>query len=334
MFYKARLKLTGWYLLIIMVVSLAFSGVIYRSSTLELQRFAQAQRVRYERRMSPLPLLDDELLTETKQHILFSLVILNAGILSLAGILGYYLSGKTLSPIRAMIDEQYRFISDASHELKTPITAITTTLEVALRDEKLSMSEARSTLSISLEEANRLQKLAEALLELTPTNISKSFIPMDLSAAISQAQKTIQPLARKKQIVIKAKLTPIIILGEMDCLSRALVALLDNAIKYSPAKSSITIKMQVATKQLKLAIIDHGQGIEEDHLPFIYDRFYRADPARVRSHTSGYGLGLALAKQIIEEHQGKLLIQSKLGKGTMVTITLPYSAKLQESAIN
>lgn len=343
MFNKARLKLTGWYLLIIMCVSLAFSAVIYHAANLEIERFAAAQRIRYERRIvdpnlisleprsTPPSILDEELLGETEQRILMTLILINLGILAVSGVLGFYLSGKTLSPIKEMVDEQYRFVSDASHELKTPITAIKTTLEVALRDKQLAIPEARETLSTSLEEVDRLQKLAEGLLALTKVNGIVKLTPISLTKVIEDAARTIQPLAKSKKIELSTKVARATLMLEPTGMTRALVAILDNAIKYSPKNSRVTVSTKVVGRVLELVIKDEGKGITGKDVPLIFDRFYRADQAR---GTDGYGLGLPIAKQIIEGQNGNIAITSTLNKGTVVTITLPYSAKLQEREIN
>src|SRR3989338_581858 len=151
MFQSARIKLTGWYLLIIMFISIAFSVVIYHQLTQEISRFEQAQRFRFEKNLRdfdlPTPpnpnmramkilIENPELIEEIKERVAITLVIINGGILILAGGLSYFLAGKTLSPIKNMMDEQNRFISDASHELKTPLTSLKTAMEVFLRGKK------------------------------------------------------------------------------------------------------------------------------------------------------------------------------------------------------
>ena len=116
MFRQARLKLTLWYLVISLVISLSFSAVIYHEANLELNRFVESQRTRLQRRWEMPPILIDvELINETRRRFLLRLTILNMGIVGVAGVAGYYLSGKTLSPIKRMVEEQDRFISDASH---------------------------------------------------------------------------------------------------------------------------------------------------------------------------------------------------------------------------
>ena len=338
MFKQARLRLTGWYLIIIMMVSLAFTSVIYRASTFELNRFAGAQRARFERRvfvdedkvvMLPPPsqlIVDSELIAESKNRILRTLVLINLGVMSIVGILGYYLSGKTLKPISEMMDEQYRFVSDASHELKTPLTAMKSTLEVALRDPKMELGEAKKTLATSLDEVNDLQKLAEGLLELSGNAGSDKHEKVQLNQIVHESIKMLEPLISSRKIGIVTALPKVVIIGESETLKRAITTIIDNAIKYSKAKSKIYISAKVSHKDVILKIRDEGIGIEESEIPFIFNRFYRSDKAR---STEGHGLGLSIAKRTVESQNGEIQVESKKGKGTTVSLVFPYSARIQ-----
>ncbi|OGG09575.1 hypothetical protein A2154_01455 [Candidatus Gottesmanbacteria bacterium RBG_16_43_7] len=155
MFQKARIKLTTLYLTIIMSVSLMFSLAMYRVLSFEISRFERMQRLRLERQLEEgefflpshprgpfFPVPDPDLLAETRQRIILSLVTVNGIVLVLSGGLGYMLAGRTLRPIETMVDEQNRFITDASHELKTPLTSLRLSMEVFLRSKKQSLSEA------------------------------------------------------------------------------------------------------------------------------------------------------------------------------------------------
>ena len=325
MFKQARLKLTGWYLIIIMMVSFAFSGVIYRAASFELNRFARAQQNRFVMRPSPPP-FDEDLLVDARMRILKSLLIINLGIFASAAIFGYYLSGKTLEPIAEMMDEQYRFVSDASHELKTPLTAMKTTLEVSLRDPKMDLQVAKKTLESSLGEVNELQKLAEGLLELSGHNGSLKLEKIKLNEVVHEAKKILEPMAASRQIDIVTTLPNIMIMGESEMLKRAITTILDNAIKYSKPKSKIYIGTRLLGKQVVLDVKDHGIGIDEKEIPLIFNRFYRSDKAR---STDGHGLGLSIAKKIVESHNGEIKVVSKKDKGTTISLTFPYSARIQ-----
>lgn len=305
MFNRARLKLTAYYLLIIMVISIAFSFAAFNRFHRELGRLETGPR--FERRIQLPP--DPAVLTEIRHRLITSLVLINVMILIFAGGLGYWLAGKTLKPIEEMVEEQNRFISDASHELKTPITSLKTAFEVFLRRKKSAL------ISESLGEVNRLQQLSERLLQLT-YNEKPIFLPVNLSAVIDQAIKQVQPLAHKKKIKIYFTKTNLKIEGNREQLVQLLVTLLDNAIKYSLAKSSVKIKLQKSAGQAKLTIRDQGMGIDDKDLPRIFDRFYRADRARTKTSEGGYGLGLSIAKKIVAEHRGTITVMSGLNQGT------------------
>ena len=325
MFQSTRIKLTSWYLIIIMMVSLAFSLVIYRAATFELNRFARAQQNRFVMRPSPPP-FDEDLLDDAQARLVKALVLINLGILLSAGVLGYYLSGKTLEPISEMIDEQYRFVSDASHELKTPLTAMKSTIEVALRDRKMDLDTARKTLEVSLGEVNDLQRLAEGLLELSGHAKSLKLEKLQLGNVILESIAVLAPLAHLRKIQIETRLDEVFIMGESETLKRAMTTIIDNAIKYSKDKSKIKVSSKHSGKSVVVKIQDEGIGIDETEIPLIFNRFYRSDKAR---NTDGHGLGLSIAKKIVEAQGGEIVVESKKGKGTTVSLIFPYSARIQ-----
>lgn len=342
MFKSARLKLTAWYLLIIMCISIAFSVVIYQGLSKEVERFARIQELRNERRLRlrlspdsvqqfnpPLPSaleLDIDLVLETRQRILFALIAINATILIISGGLGYILAGKTLRPIKQMVDEQNRFIGDASHELRTPLTSLKTAMEVSLRDRSFSTQSARTLISESIDEVNKLQLLSEELLELAQfekPNLHISLNAVLLHDVLQEAIKKIKPLAQNKKIIIKNKSTELTLNGNKSLLVDLFVILLDNAIKYSHQFYPITIATEKTDGTILVSVIDKGIGIAEKDIPHIFDRFYRADSARASKNSGGYGLGLAIAKQIIALHKGIISVKSTLGKGSVFLVQLP-----------
>src|SRR3990167_9179975 len=296
MFNNARIKLTAWYLLIIMLISMAFSLVIYRVLTGEFERFERLYRFRIERRFSqgniPPP-----------------------GILIISGGLGYLLAGRTLRPIKEMMDEQNRFISDASHELRTPLTSLKTAMEVTLRDKKLSLQKSKKLISENIAEVNKLQSLSDQLLRLAQyekPNGNLKFEKVSLVKIIEEAVRKIAPLAKQKQISIKKDLKEIEINGNKDSLIDLFVILLDNAVKYSASQKIIEIKTEKTDGYVMASVKDQGIGVSEKDLPHIFDRFFRADSARSKNKTDGYGLGLSIAKKIVEAHRGTISAESKL----------------------
>ena len=325
MFQSARLKLTAWYLLIIMVVSITFSLVIYRVLVNELVRFERAARFRMERRINP------EIIEEIKQRIALRLFLVDSLILVFSGGLGYFLAGKTLKPISEMVEEQNRFISDASHEFRTPLTSLKSSLEVHLRDKNLSLKDAKALIKDNIEEVNKLQSLSDSLLELAqfqkPGN-HLSFESLSLKDIVSLSVRKVSPMAKKKQINIISEVSNIKIEGVKQSLIDLLIILLDNAIKYTPSRQTVNISAEKTDGTVLLSVKDQGIGIDKKDLPFIFDRFYRSDKGRSKSEISGYGLGLSIAQKIVKLHNGSISAESKPGSGSVFRVKLPIRHSL------
>lgn len=327
-------------MLIIMMVSLLFSVVIFIGVNRELSRFERLSQLRRERGgegflipMPPrgLPILDPEVIGETRNRLVAVLVLVNLGILGISGAAGYFLAGKTLKPIAQMMDEQNQFIADASHELRTPLTALKTTTEVALRDKKLTFKQAKALLVDNLEEINNLQILSNNLLQLAQqeeVNGTINLGEVSLNEIFAEATEKADSLARKKEIKIVAETKDYQFKGDKNSLVELLIILFDNAIKYSPAKSTINVKATKTDHMIQISVSDQGMGIEKTDLPHIFDRFYRADKSRTGGTAHGYGLGLPIAKKIVEMHNGTISVASVLKKGTTFTIKLPLKESL------
>ncbi|NTU46635.1 HAMP domain-containing histidine kinase [Candidatus Roizmanbacteria bacterium] len=329
MFHSARIKLTAWYLLIIMVVSMVFSLAIYEVLHTELQRFAHVQRLRIERQIVPLPIrFDPKELYEAEDRIRLILIMINAGILVIAGGLGYLLAGRTLRPIQEMVDEQNRFIADASHELRTPLTSLKSSIEVNLRDTHLSLAEAKLVLESNLEEVNELQSLSDALLQLAQyqrVNKKNMLEEVSLKAIMEQSLKKARCLAEKKQIIISSELEEIIMKADSNALFELFIILLDNAIKYSPEKSNIFVGVKKGEASVMISVADEGRGIDKKDVPYIFDRFYRVDKSRSKEKSEGYGLGLAIAMKIVKTYKGTIEVSPNKDKGTVFTVRIPLS---------
>ncbi|KKS45684.1 hypothetical protein A3J20_01485 [Candidatus Gottesmanbacteria bacterium RIFCSPLOWO2_02_FULL_42_29] len=332
MFHNARFKLTAWYLTIIMSVSLLFSAFIYKGADAELSRIERRQQIRVERFRAQFFGLPDfpEMFApvsvdEIRERLLVALGIINGGILVLAGGAGFFLAGRTLRPIEEMVQEQNRFIADASHELRTPLTSIKTQTEVSLRDKKLTLTQAKSLLVSNLEEVDNLQSISDRLLELAQIEKPNYFVfaPLDFKSVVREAVAKIKPLAKQKQIAISYPHKSQMMDGDRIRLTEMLVIFLDNAVKYSQKKKSINLSSKITGQSLIVKVTDQGIGIDRQDLPHIFERFYRSDKARTNQYVSGYGLGLSIAKKIIDVHHGTIQVTTKKNQGSAFTITLP-----------
>lgn len=331
-FSSARFQLTAWYTLTITIVSLLFSLGIYRVQTAELTRFESLQRERIESRLNsfgimrgPMALiLDTELIAEAKSRLLTRLGLVNGIIVVFSAGFGYFLAGRTLTPIQAMVEEQRRFIGDAGHELRTPLTALKTSLEVFLRDRRATPTSARSLIKDNLDEVKRLENLTTSLLALSGPDHPLPLEPLDLKPIISTCLKQLAPLAKRKNITLSSRLQSATIKGNDNQLLQLFTILLDNALKYTPPGGKVALTMTKGGKHFTVKLKDTGIGIKKSDLSHIFDRFYRADSARSRGGESGgYGLGLSIAKSIIKAHHGHIRVSSQPQKGTVFTLTFP-----------
>ena len=224
-----------------------------------------------------------------------------------------------------MVDKQNQFVADASHELRTPITALKTAVEVSLRDKNLDIKQAKEVLNANLEDVNRLIALADGLLTLATLNTNNKQVleELSLTKVIKEAVNSIKYLGKQKQVKIETTLSEILLVGDREKLIKLFVIFLDNAIKYSPANTVIRITAIKKDAKAQVSISDQGEGIDAKDLPHIFERFYRADKSRSKTKVEGYGLGLAIAKEILDLYKGTVAVESRSGQGTTFTINLP-----------
>jgi signal transduction histidine kinase len=330
MFHSAALKLTLWYLAIIMAISLIFSGLLYRVSSQELEHNINRQLGYFNNFLGPNDIniynnLRQRQLNEDRNRLKGNLLIFNLLVLAGGGAASYWLARRTLEPIERALESQSRFAADASHELRTPLTAIQAENEVALRNKSLTKAQATGLLRSNLEEVAKLKALSEGLLRLASGSQPLKLQPVDLSEAVNLAIERQAKAAAQKHITIENKLAKTLVKGDEEQLAELFSILIDNAIKYSPSKTDIEITGQKQGSETKTKITDHGQGISTDELPRIFERFYRADSSRTKDGTGGYGLGLAIAQRIVSQHNGYISVESKPGSGSAFTVSLPKS---------
>lgn len=327
LFKSASLKLTGWYLLIIMLISLLFSVVIYAVSSSELER-----RLPREGFVIRGVFVDDSVLeaiqrqraADARRSLIANLTILNVVTLAAGGAASYALARRTLRPIEEAADAQGRFIGDASHELRTPLAVMKSELEVTLRNPNVNKQELKALAMSNLEEVNNLEQLAERLLQLSlGSKLEKTVIEI-MQPALDAVGK-MMPRAEEKNISIENQLTSAQALTNEQAVGDVAAILLDNAIKYSPEGSTIIIKTFTEGRSSYIEVADNGVGISTEDQAHIFDRFYRADDSRTKGESHGYGLGLSIAKQVTNKLGGELSVKSTLGKGSIFTLKLPSS---------
>ncbi|BCJ85159.1 sensor histidine kinase [Effusibacillus dendaii] len=241
-------------------------------------------------------------------------------------LIGLFLAGRALVPIRISWEKQQQFVADASHELRTPLAVMQTHAELLLRHPDRTIQEESRHISVILKEAKRISKLVSDLLTLARTDSNQLQIdkkPFLLNHTVDDVTEPFHQLAELKQIdIIIENEHQIEILGDEERIRQLLVVLLDNAIKYTPAGGKINISCKRYPHEAEIVVQDTGIGIAKQDLPFIFDRFYRGDKVRTRSE-GGNGLGLSIAKWIVEAHKGNIRVESELGKGTVFRITFP-----------
>lgn len=244
---------------------------------------------------------------------------------------GHYLARRALVPIKASWDKQQQFVTDASHELRTPIAVIKTNTELLLYHPEHTIEEESIRIAGILKESTRMGKLVATLLTLARADsnqIELDFRVILLSDLLHDIIEQIQPIADMKDIYIATEIDPQIkIKGDQERLYQLFVILLDNAVKYTPDSGRIIVTCHMIQGSVRVSIEDTGIGISKSDIPFIFERFYRGDKVRSRDD-GGSGLGLAIAKWIVEKHGGKIRVDSVKGEGTQFHLRLPLVKKL------
>jgi two-component system, OmpR family, sensor histidine kinase CiaH len=239
---------------------------------------------------------------------------------------GFYLANKALLPIRMAWDKQKQFVADASHELRTPLAIIRANAEHVFRHPERTIMEMSEPIAMVLHESKRMTKLTNQLLTLARTDSDQEELmiqPLPLGEIITEVIRKFAPLAEMKHIRLEANPAPnLIVRGDLERLQQLLVILLDNSLKYTPDQGSIHVSSRRTGSYVAIVVEDTGIGISSDELPQIFDRFYRSDKSRNRSDGST-GLGLAIARWIVDRHGGTIIAESRLGGGTTMTVQLP-----------
>lgn len=240
------------------------------------------------------------------------------------------LSKWALSPVEHAWDQQRRFISDASHELKTPLAVICANSQILQRDASIPEG-SRRWVESTAEEADHMKGLVEDLLTLAradeaaagTTEDALRHDEVDLSSIVDEAALEFDAVAFERGCSIDSRVAGnIVVRGDADQLGRVIRTLLDNATKYAERNSPVRVRLTQANGHAQLTVTNRGPMIKPEDLGHLFDRFYRTDKARSRQETGGYGLGLAIAKSTVEAHGGKIWATSDAAEGTCFHVTL------------
>lgn len=261
-------------------------------------------------------------------NLIYTFLIVASVMLIFIFIISRFFANKAIQPVQEAFEKQKQFIADASHELKTPLTVINTNVDVLLSNEESNANEQSKWLHYIKSEVERMTKLTNDLLYLTQMNdwdMKMIYTEFDISKAVQGVVLTMEAVIFENQIIFEDDIEPNLkIFGNNEQIKQVVMILLDNAIKYTNNKGTVSIELKKSHNNLSLSVTNTGVGIPEEHLDKVFDRFYRIDTSRERK-SGGYGLGLSIAKTIIEQHRGKISVRSIANEYTTFSIELPLT---------
>jgi signal transduction histidine kinase len=338
---RTKIKLSLVYFTIIFTIVIGFSLVVYQSQqnqyaglrnlkeqieNTEPPRNAPAEfRREVSQRLQEKADEIDGTLLKARLDFLLNLVFLDVIILFLAGIFAYLLAERTIQPIQESYQKQKEFIANASHDFKTPLTTMKTQSEIILRSKEVENEEYTEYAQSILEEVNSLSNLTQNLLELAKSEDYDQKLIVQEFNLVELGQKVInkfQHLAEEKKVKLDliSKQKNILFKGDKAKIEELLSLLIDNAINYNKEDGTVVLKLEILkNSQVSIKVIDTGKGISKANLSKVFDRFYRESKDR---NASGFGLGLSIAKKIVDDHKGQIELKSVKGKGTEVSVVI------------
>jgi two-component system sensor histidine kinase CiaH len=331
---KTRLRLTFLYFFTVSILVFLFSVIII---THQLQQFTRF------RPFGPLPPAEEEnrgpmqsipqerreeidaVLRDVRTKTIRDILLLDSCILIYSLLLSYYLSGKTLTPIVESLNQQKRFVADASHEFKTPLTAIRTEAEVLNRSKNATNQDYKDFVTSTIEEIDTLNKLTTDLLCIAQSDnksLQLKLKDIDLDIVIKHSIRKFIKTGENNhiQILYQSPSKHNIIHSDERLLEQLLNIIIDNAIKYNKPQGKVEIKVLKERGKTSILIKDTGIGIPKEYVNKIFDRFFQVAKDR---GTKGFGLGLSIAKQICDKIQATITVESTVGKGTKIILTFP-----------
>lgn len=268
---------------------------------------------------------------ETLTALAITLIVL--GFAALLGIFlfCYFYSKSAIAPVKASFIQQQELVANASHELKTPLTIIRTNLDLITSDPKSTIADNEKWLNSTIEQVNRMNNMILDMLELSriDANSSSRYMrePVVLNDCVQGTLLSFEAPCYEKNITLDFDAREkAVVIASYEEIEKLCTILMDNAIKYTPSDGKITVKIQRLKQRraVQLSFTNTGEGIPEEHLDRIFDRFYKVDPSHKETHNS-FGLGLSIAKSLAVSLKGSIKCESKLGEYTSFIVELPLS---------
>ena len=258
------------------------------------------------------------------RQLMSGLLLVGAISILILGVGSWWMAGRSLRATQYALDMQQAFVANASHEIRTPLTLMRASAEVAQRVTQPNPQQA-SLMKNIVEEVDHMTQLVEDLLLLSRLDSHQLKIekqPQDLAARISELARHFEPLANARQVTFVNQVRSGKVQADITRLRQVIIILLDNALRHTPAGGTIIIQSSAEGRNQRIVISDNGEGIDPQHLPHLFERFYQVESTRGKEQ-KGNGLGLSIAKSLVELQDGQISITSQQGQGTSIHILLP-----------
>lgn len=320
-FNGAVIRLTAYYTIGVCVILMAFNVLVYTLLPVDMSGVFQGD----DERENIIDLQDESISHEIKENLIDVLITTDGFLLIITISIAYLLAHRTLTPLAESYERQKRFVSDAAHELRTPLSVMKAGTELILNGTR-SESEYKTYVIELQEEVERIIRLSNDLLILAQHegSITSSSAPFLFSNVCEMACKDMSSYAVLKGVTLNTSIEPnLSLVGNENDMLRLVLNLLKNAIDYNRSQGTVTLTTSKREGSVFLTVSDTGVGIDEIHLPHIFERFYKVDQARRQKDVVGSGLGLSIVKEICTQHEGAIEVTSIRGKGTTFSLRFP-----------
>lgn len=268
------------------------------------------------------------------QKATYALIFLGLLALVIATVIGHFMAGRAIIPMKEAYDKQKQFAADASHELRTPLAVVMASADLLLADPSIQNPFLKEILGDLKDEVKKMSKLVSDLLMVARSDNNALKVKMqkiDLGKLLEQNIRMMTPLAEKKEIsLVGENFRKMILTGDEQKIKQLILILVDNAIKYTPNGGKVIVRHEKSESNRAIfSVQDSGIGIAPEDQEKIFERFYRVDKVRSRE-MGGNGLGLAIAMEILKLHDGKIFVDSEVGHGTKFTVELKIKKDTHE----